>query len=400
MSADFAQLRNELADHLADQLGLDAPLVDAAFRAVPRHLFVPGVAPEEAYRDEVVVTKRDPAGIPVSSSSQPAIMAIMLAQLKLAPGHRVLEIGAGTGYNAALISHIVGPAGQVTAVDIDDDTAAAARAHLAAAGYPDVTAVCADGAAGYPGHAPYDRLIATVGVSDLTPEWLDQLTADAVIVLPLDVRGAQLSVAFSRAPDGHWASRSVRPCGFMRMRGARAGTDCIIQLTDGLRLMVPEERPLDPAALATALTGPPAVTMPVQVTASAPLVLWGLHLWLATREPRTTDLAEEHRPDRPPLLHQTLYSSKKLNVTYGIADGGSIALVTQDGERLEIAGYGPDGESLAADLTAHVRAWEAAGQPGTSSLHIDAYPRPTAVETNPATFFIDRPATRFALYRA
>ena len=81
------------------------------------------------------MTKRDEDGQPISSSSQPAIMAIMLDQLGLAPGQRVLEIGAGTGYNAALISHIVGAEGQVTSVDIDPELVGPAREHLASAGF-------------------------------------------------------------------------------------------------------------------------------------------------------------------------------------------------------------------------------------------------------------------------
>src|SRR5204862_9660 len=73
-------------------------------------------------------------GLPVSSSSQPAIMAVMLQLLRPLPGQRVLEIGAGTGYNAALIAHLVGPAGHVVTVDIDADLVERARGHLAAAG--------------------------------------------------------------------------------------------------------------------------------------------------------------------------------------------------------------------------------------------------------------------------
>ena len=75
---------------------------------MPRHLFLPHLPPQDAYLDDAIVTKRDAAGQPISSSSQPTIMAIMLYQLALAPGQRVLEIGAGTGYNAALMSHITG----------------------------------------------------------------------------------------------------------------------------------------------------------------------------------------------------------------------------------------------------------------------------------------------------
>ena len=83
--------------------GIRDERIAAALRDVPRHLFLPHLPPEEAYLDDAIVTKRDAEGQPISSSSQPAIMAIMLDQLNLAPGFRVLEIGAGTGYNAALI---------------------------------------------------------------------------------------------------------------------------------------------------------------------------------------------------------------------------------------------------------------------------------------------------------
>src|SRR5262249_39931318 len=139
------------------------------------------------------------AGRVVSSSSQPAIMAVMLEQLGVAPGHRVLEVGAGTGYNAALLDEIVGPGGEVTTVDIDDDVAEGARAHLAGAGRPRVRVVCADGAYGHPPRAPYDRIIVTVGAWEVAPAWARQLAADGRLVVPLSVRGTQLSVAFT--PD-------------------------------------------------------------------------------------------------------------------------------------------------------------------------------------------------------
>ena len=107
---------NALNQNLVDQLKwkgiLTLPEVEAAFRAVPRHLFLPDLPLEEVYQDEAIATKMLDGQF-VSSSSQPAIMAIMLEQLQLEAGQRVLEIGAGTGYNAALMAHIVGETGQV-----------------------------------------------------------------------------------------------------------------------------------------------------------------------------------------------------------------------------------------------------------------------------------------------
>src|SRR5215472_942045 len=165
VSDELARLRERLAAQVIAANRIGSEPIAAALRAVPRHLFLPDLRPELTYADDAIVTKRDESGRPVSSSSQPAIMVIMLDQLDLAPGQRVLEIGAGTGYNAALIRHIVGGSGQVTSVDIDEELTRSASAHLVSAGYPDVIVLTADGTDGCPAYAPYDRIIATVGVS-------------------------------------------------------------------------------------------------------------------------------------------------------------------------------------------------------------------------------------------
>lgn len=134
------QLHQALVDELAGKGYIRTPRVEAAFRAVPRHFFLPGLPFDQVYNDEAIPTKQLDGSV-VSSSSQPAIMAIMLEQLALEPGHRVLEIGAGTGYNAALMAHIVGDAGRVVTMDIDEDLVAGAREHLSAAGFDTVQVV-------------------------------------------------------------------------------------------------------------------------------------------------------------------------------------------------------------------------------------------------------------------
>src|SRR5438132_1369508 len=131
--ADAPALHRALVDALVRRRAITDSRVEAAFRAVPRHLFLPRVPLEEVYRDQAIPTKTID-GEAVSSSSQPEIMATMLEQLGLEPGLRVLEIGAGTGYNAALMAHVVGETGTLTSMDIDDDIVDGARAHLDAAG--------------------------------------------------------------------------------------------------------------------------------------------------------------------------------------------------------------------------------------------------------------------------
>jgi protein-L-isoaspartate(D-aspartate) O-methyltransferase len=415
---ELARMRDRLATRVVASHRIGSERVAAALHAVPRHLFLPEQRPEAAYRDDAIVTKRDDAGQPISSSSQPAIMAIMLDQLDLAPGHRVLEIGAGTGYNAALISHIVGPSGQVTSIDIDPELVATAREHLARAGFGQVTVVCADGAGGDPEHAPYDRIIATVGVSDLAPAWLAQAAPQSRIVVPLDVRGIQVSVAFERAAQdavgGPWTSRSLAPCGFMRMRGSLAGPERVVVLAPGLSLLLPDGTPeVNGEALAALLTGPPT-PHPTGVRAGSAQVTWGLGLWLAAREPRSCRLHEERPPGRSGApgsrLTRAPLRGPGWRSTVGLLDGDSLAIVTSAtaADRsglltLAAAGFGPRAADLAADLAAHVEAWGEAGRPGIAGLHIDAYPRAPAADPpdrpQPGDALImERPGTWFAVY--
>src|SRR5271165_6822939 len=169
---DPGAARARMAAILRDGGRALSPETQRAFASVPRHVFVPEVEPSAAYRDEAFVIKCGPDGLPVSSSSQPAMMAIMLDQLGLQPGHRVLEIGTGTGYNAAVMSAIVGPAGEVVSIDIDPELTQRARSGLFAAGYGRVSVRCADGGFGFPESAPFDRIIVTAGAWDIAPAWL------------------------------------------------------------------------------------------------------------------------------------------------------------------------------------------------------------------------------------
>ncbi|NIJ13238.1 protein-L-isoaspartate(D-aspartate) O-methyltransferase [Saccharomonospora amisosensis] len=139
--------------------------VERALRLVERHHFVPDATLREAYDNAIVVTKRAADGQVLSCLSQPSIVALQLGQLDIKPGQRVLEIGAGAGYNAALLAHLVGPAGHVTSIDVDTDLVDHARRRLAAAGVGNVEVVLGDGALGHRPGAPFDRILATVGAT-------------------------------------------------------------------------------------------------------------------------------------------------------------------------------------------------------------------------------------------
>jgi protein-L-isoaspartate(D-aspartate) O-methyltransferase len=121
---------------------------------------------------------------PTCSASQPSLVLDMLIALDVQPSHRVLEIGTGTGYTAALLAARLGD-DAVTTVEIDTNLAQRAREHLTAAGYTP-TVITGDGAQGYPPHAPYDRIIATASVrpGHLPYSWVTQTRPGGIIVTP------------------------------------------------------------------------------------------------------------------------------------------------------------------------------------------------------------------------
>ncbi|WP_051581353.1 methyltransferase, FxLD system [Pseudonocardia acaciae] len=378
------QLRTAMVSGLIASGRIRTRGVERAFRAVPRHLFLPELPSEQAYQDEAVATKWVD-GVAVSSASQPSMMAIMLEQLELRPGHRVLEIGAGTGYNAALMSEVVGPAGSVVAVDIDEDLVQSAGEHLAAAGVPGVTLATRDGALGYPERAPYDRIVLTVGSWDIQPAWWRQLAPGGRLLLPLSVRGSQLSVALDLmpGPPPYLRGISVRSCAFVRLRGQGAGPESSRPLdTDGLAVQTGDQRELDTAGLRALLRSPGDER--VSSVKLAAVDLWdGLGLWLAVREPNVCRLlVSAAASDRSPSL-----------LPVGM-DGGTVALLGERGlavvvpcghasaeldRRFPVAvrPYGPDGAGLADRLGGLLGAWAAAGRPSAAELRMRAYPSDT-----------------------
>ncbi|MEU1813755.1 methyltransferase domain-containing protein [Streptomyces roseifaciens] len=232
-------LRTELVERLRAAGELTDPRWRRAFAEVPRELFVPvyytgavgghrrlsGGDPDPlghedwlvgAYADEPLATRvRD--GEPVSSSSRPSLMARMLSALNVQDGHRVLEIGTGTGYNAALLAHRLGD-GNVTTADLDPEITASARDHLTEAGFhPEV--VTGDGALGCPWRAPFDRILATCAVSRVPPAWIAQTRPDGLILAPLATGLLALRVADATHAEGRFLRT---PAYFVPLRGGTA----------------------------------------------------------------------------------------------------------------------------------------------------------------------------------
>src|SRR5215470_17283819 len=205
------------AEALAGKLAADGDLRTAQWRAavcaVPRHDLVPRYYEQEGatyklvtpdygvsrqawldlvYSDTTLITAvvADPSGrqVPVSSSTKPDLMVRMLEVLDVHDGHRVLEIGTGTGYNAAMLSHRLG-SDRVFSIDLRPELVAAARDRLATMGYRPVLRAM-DGSGGLPEHAPFDRIIATCSVAAIPGPWIEQTAPGGLILV--DVEG-QLS---------------------------------------------------------------------------------------------------------------------------------------------------------------------------------------------------------------
>ena len=222
-------LRDGLVRELRSRGAIRSDAVAAAFSSVPRERFIPEIVAEQgleaAYQDRAFPTKHDRQGMPISSSSQPAMMAEMLELLELAPGQRVLEIGAGTGYNAAVLSQIVGARGRVTTIDIDPEIAGRAKRALRHAGYrADVRQ--GDGRAGFARDQPYDRIIVTASADKLQRSWLEQLREGGRIIVPLrldpDADAIQLIPVFERR-GSRLRSLETTSGGFMPLHGGDGG---------------------------------------------------------------------------------------------------------------------------------------------------------------------------------
>jgi protein-L-isoaspartate(D-aspartate) O-methyltransferase len=399
---DASALHQALVDQMKQSGVIQSPRVEAAFVAVPRHLFLPDVPIDQVYQDDAVVTKKQDE-ISISSSTMPSLMAMMLEQLRLEPGHRVLEIGAGTGFNAALMAHIVGEAGKVMTVDIDEDIVAGARKHLAEAGFERVKVICGDGGYGYSEQAPYDRIILTAGVSDITPAWHEQLKPGGRMIVPLAFfpGGEQRIIAFERS-DQCLVSTAIINGGFMLLRGEFSGPHPVgsrrIQLSPepGLQLYLrdDDQREIDSEAIFQLLTGPKQ-DLPTGIQVTAPELSERYATWSAL-----LDLNQPYRDLECLLSAKGEMANKsfvpflfgipgKFCSTRGLLKEGSLAVYVRQIDHalpqrwhvrqkehalpeawpeneqpfeIWVRSYGPD-ETLATYLIDHMRGWDAAGRP-------------------------------------
>lgn len=338
--------------------------LEAAFLEVPRHAFLPGVTLDQAYADEAVPIKRDTDGSVISSASQPAMIAMMLRQLRLNPGNNVLEIGAGTGYNAALMSHIVGPEGNVTTLDLDKDIVEMAEKNLQRVSVgSNVRVVHADGAGGYAPRAAYDRVIATVGVWDVAEAWVRQLKPRGTVVAPIWLDGSQISAAFTVQADNTLYSQHNLPCGFIQMRGLAAGPGVTRRIGSSSLLLISNRiQAIDSAALHALLSDDGEQYLSDMRLNAADYSAYLIYLVLNVPERFTF----------------ATYSITTNQQSYGIAGHGFALIQSGSAIFVPLEGYGEVRLFGSTDafmaLQDSIRAWDKAGRPGSRQLRLRLLP--------------------------
>jgi len=362
ISADL--LLHNLLKQIKLNGGLASPQVEAAFRAVPRHVFLPHMPLDKAYADDAVPLKYDSNGMLISSISQPTMVAIMLEQAQIEPGHNVLEIGTASGYNAALIQHIVGNHGYVTTVEIDDVLARKAIHNLQSIHLGQVRVVTGDGAAGYAPRAAYDRILATAGIWDVPPAWWRQLKPDGRLVVPIWLDGIQVSAAFEAQPDGTYYSANNHPCAFVYLRGDNPSPDLRRQIgSSALWLLGDDVDQMDTAAIHSLLSD--GIETSHLESPLAHFDFWhGFQLYLMLHE--------------PPNYVFSLYQVAEDRQAYGLS-GRGLALFTR--ASAVFTPYNSKGMSSTfgsseafVKLQETLDEWNAAGQPDTKRLRLRLIP--------------------------
>lgn len=397
-------LRIALVDQIVKEGRVHTPRIKVAMQTVPRHLFVPDASLDEAYANSTVDIKHNSDGASISCASQPGVVGTMLEQLQPQPGHNVLELGAGTGYNAALLGHLVGSDGHVTTIDVDDDLVDGARAHLAAAGIENVTVVQSDGALGQPDGAPYDRIIATVGAHGIPQTWLEQLAPGGRLLVPQRLRGSvSRSIAYEHT-DGVWGSVCSEMNTFMPLRRGIADDDRrLIPVTaDGsVRLQTSNEQSIEADTLADVLDQPGSVVWADVFYRAMESPEW-MELWLSCTLPSGLNQMPFKREAVGSLLHDDPYPSST-----AVFDKGALTYLvrrlssdrTPEGGKLwefGVVGHGPGSDELAERVAESMRTWDREYRDREARFELqplDAKP----AEPGPGRFIIDTPLNRIVV---
>ncbi|MFE2936594.1 protein-L-isoaspartate O-methyltransferase [Streptomyces sp. NPDC059278] len=372
VTVDWAPMAHALAADLRAKDAIRSDTVAAAVEQVPRHLFISGhyaagqhtpVDPANptaellslAYADRGIMTHTPADGAQgYSSTSQPSIVVKMLEAAQLRPGMRVLEIGAGTGWNAALIAHIT--KADVHSIEASDVVAAEARAALARADARLVSVHTGDGYPGHPVTGPYDLIVVTCGIAGIPPAWLDQLAPGGTILAPIAHGGLHPLTRVTRTAAGP-VGQLVTTADFMNAIGPLYAGATPSPATRGHHFPAP-----DPAA-----ARPHAVPDGLDPRGS----YIGLWMHLAAHDPRITCAGTKDTVD---------FTGCALVDT----DTDTAVFVQPSGLHLT---PGTTAQALADHVEGHITAWDRAGRPGLGAWSCSLTPatntaQPLLVPTN------------------
>ncbi len=347
---------DRLARRLADETTVPAHIL-RWFAEVPRHRFVgairdPGgldlAVPLETtnerllghlYSDHAIAVKVA-GGRCVASTSQPSLMAMMMADVDLQPGMKVLEIGSGTGWNAALMSHVVAPGGSVVSLEYEPDLAAAAADNLLRDGHRGVTVRHGDGAAGAPDLAPFDAIVVTVACPTVPAAWIDQLAPGGRLVTPLELPDRSSPMLVARRDGERLRGRFVRWSWFVQMQG-------------GVPAWPP---PLDATApgVATVLGSWPALRAPLPSLCRHERLEAGFQLLV-------------HEPERFGILGTSRVDEREIG-RYVYWDGEGLGVLAE----AELHGHGAP--AMFELLRRRTEEWLGAGRQGAEQFEVTVQP--------------------------
>jgi protein-L-isoaspartate(D-aspartate) O-methyltransferase len=215
--ADFAAERERMVRRQIADRGIKGRRLLDAFRTIPRELFVPEHLMPFAYEDGPLPIEAE------QTISQPYIVALMIEAAEVAPGDKVLEIGAGSGYAAAVMGRI---AGEVIAVERHGELVEAARARIARLGYDNIRIVEGDGTAGLPGEAPFEAILCAASGSHVPQALLAQLSPGGILVMPVgEPEAIQSLVKVTRRGEEDFRNEDLGPVRFVPLIGAHGWSD-------------------------------------------------------------------------------------------------------------------------------------------------------------------------------
>ncbi len=207
----FIESRKNLVSHLKKHGYIKTALVEQAFLKIPREKFVPKSQIYQAYDDTPLQIGKG------QTISAPHMVAIMCEALDIRPGQRILEVGAGSGYHAAIVAQIVGSTGKIFSIERIESLADQARYNLKAAGIENVMVVVGDGSKGFAEFAPYDRIYITCAAPSLPSPLMNQIESGGKILVPEGDMMCTLRLYEKR--DSEFISQNLGGCVFVPLIG-------------------------------------------------------------------------------------------------------------------------------------------------------------------------------------